>query len=165
MRKKKDSVPIDVHLVSPGQPPVKDSNPKDTVAALKVPLHLCSPIAMAHWSAAQYAGALKYGFWNWRVVGVRWSVYEAAMMRHVVALLSGEEFDPVDGTRHEGNIMACNAIVLEAKAAGMLVDDRPPRLDHRPAFAEVEELMTRLRKQYEDRSPRHYTIADTEVKK
>lgn len=140
--------------------PVKDTNPKDAVGDTKVPMWLLSPIAKAHWAAAQFAGMLKYGAWNWRRAGARKSVYLSAMMRHVDGLLSGEEFDPIDGTRHEGNIMACCAILLEAHAAGNLVDDTPPRLDHRPAFAEVEVLMAKLREQYKTMTPHHHAAND-----
>jgi len=83
------------------------------------------------------------------------------MKRHIDGIESGEELDPVDGTDHLGNIMACCAILLDARAAGKLTDDRPPRLDHRAEYARLEALMARLREQYADRAPRHYTIADT----
>jgi hypothetical protein len=140
----------------------KDTNPKDLVAGSKIPYWLCSSIAMAHWALGQFAGLVKYGAWNWLAGGARASVYISAMERHVKAYQSGEDYDPVDGTHHLGNIMACCAILLDARAAGKLVDDRPPSVDLRPTFAELEALMGRLREQYADRAPRHYTIADTE---
>src|ERR1700674_131625 len=108
---------------APGQ---KDTNPKDAVASNRIPLWLLSPIAKAHWALAQFAGMLKYGAWNWRSTGVRSSAYTSALSRHIDAYISGEEFDPVDGTKHLGNIMACAAILLDAEAAGKLTDDRPP---------------------------------------
>lgn len=140
----------------------KEVNPKDLAARAKIPLALCSPIAQAHWALAQYCGLVKYGAWNWRVAGVLYSVYLHAMKRHIDGILSGETVDPEDGTDHLGNIMACAAILLDARAAGKLTDDRPPSVDHRATYAELEKLMATLRTQYEDRAPRHYTIADTE---
>ena len=142
----------------------KSTNPKDAIGDKKVPLATLSPIASAHWSLAQYAGALKYGAWNWRSAGVRSSVYISAMRRHIDAYTSGEEFDPIDGTHHLGNIMACAAILLDAKAAEKLNDDRPPSVGLRETYAFIEEAMAKLRDQYSDRSPRHYTIDDTELK-
>jgi hypothetical protein len=136
------------------------TNPKDQIADGKVPLWLLSPIAEAHWALAQYAGMLKYGAWNWRVAGVRMSVYISAMKRHMAALLSGEEFDPVDGTRHEGNIMACAAIILEARLIGKLINDMPPLASHRRSYQEVEAQMKALKIQYADKNPRHYTWRD-----
>ena len=141
----------------------KDTNPKDAIGDKKVALALLSPIAKAAWSLAQFAGMCKYGAWNWRVSGVRSSVYLSAMQRHLDAYLSGEECDPVDGTRHLGNIMACAAILLDARAAGKLTDDRPPSVSLRGTYAEVEAQMTRLKELYADKTPRHCTIADTQT--
>ncbi len=144
---------------------VKDTNPKDSIGDAKVPLWLLSPIAKAHWALAQFAGMVKYGAWNWRAAGIRKSVYLSAMQRHLDAIASGEKFDPVDGTRHEANIMACCAILLDAEAAGKVVDDRPPVVDMRAAYREVEAQMAVLKRLYADKTPRHYTILDSEVLK
>lgn len=140
----------------------KESNPKEAIGDTKVPLWLCSAIAMAHWASAQLAGLCKYGAWNWRAAGVRASTYISAMKRHLGRWENGERLDPVDGTHHLGNIMACCAILLEAEAIGKLNDDRPPAATEAllAAFDEVEAITARLREQYKDRNPRHYTIAD-----
>lgn len=144
----------------------KPSNPKDVVGATKVPLSLCSPIAKAHWAAAQHSGLAKYGAWNWRAVGVRASVYLDAAQRHLDAYLSGETHDPIDGTHHLGNVMACAAILLDAEAAGKLSDDRPPSVGLRQAYLAVEDMLKQHKAKY--RSPaspkvRDYTIADTKA--
>ncbi len=141
--------------------PTKDTNPKDVIGDKKVPLWLLSCIAKAHWALAQFSGLTKYGSHNWRVVGVRASVYLSAIGRHVDAYTNGERLDPLDGTHHLGNVMACCAILIEAEAAGMLKDDRPPSVAMRAAYAEVEAGMAKLKALYADKSPRHYTIADT----
>lgn len=140
----------------------KDTNPKDAIGDKKVPLWLCSPIAKAHWAVAQFVGMVKYGAWNWRSAGIRASVYLSAMERHMDALKSGEDVDPVDGTSHLGHIMACAAILIDAKAAGKLNDDRPPSVSLRAAYAEVEKQMVKARKNYGSMNPRHFTIADTD---
>ena len=140
---------------------LKDTNPKDMIGAMKVPLSLCSPIAKAYWAAAQYVGKVKYGAYNWRVSGVRASVYIDAIGRHADAYLSGERTDPVDGTHHLGNVMACCAILLEAEALGVLVDDRPPIASHRAAVEEAERVMAATVERYQHLSPRHYTVEDT----
>lgn len=141
---------------------LKATNPKDHEATARIPLSLLSPIACAHWALAQFAGKQKYGSWNWRAAGVRSSVYLDAARRHLDAYGSGEELDPVDGTHHLGNVMACMGILIDAEAAGKLVDDRPPRVDLRPAYAYLEKLAATLIAKYKDRKPRHWTIADTE---
>lgn len=135
----------------------KDTNPKDATAGTRVPLWLLSPVAKAAWALGQFAGLVKYGAWNWRSTGVRASVYIAAAQRHLDAYLEGEEQDPVDGTHHLGNVMACCAILLDAAAAEKLEDDRPPRVDLRPMYASIEAQMEKLRVQYADRKSIHYT--------
>lgn len=140
----------------------KDTNPKDAVAGTKVPLWLLSPIAKAKWALAMFSGLIKYGAWNWRIAGVLSSVYLSAAQRHLDAYLSGEEVDPADGTDHRANVMACMAILMDAEAAGKLTDDRPPSVGIRATYAQQEQLMVKLKEQYADKSPRHYTIADTE---
>lgn len=135
----------------------KPTNPKDAAATDRVPLGLLSPIAKAHWALAQHCGRAKYGAWNWREAGVRASVYIDAIGRHTDGYLSGETYDPADGTHHLGNIMACCAILLEAEAAGKLTDDRPPALDMRPTYAEVQRRMADLTTKYADRNPKHWT--------
>lgn len=146
---------------TPDDPNTKATNPKDAIGDRKVPLWLCSAIAMAHWAAAQFAGLTKYGAWNWRSAGVRSSTYISAIKRHVARWENGERCDPVDGTHHLGNIMACAAILLEAEAIGKLNDDRSPRADLQPVFDEVEAMMVRLKEMYADKAPKHWTINDT----
>lgn len=150
-----------LELVPTAAPIGKASNPKDSIGDRKVPLWLLSPIAKAKWSLAQFAGMCKYGAWNWRIAGVRSSVYLSAMQRHLDAYTSGEELDPVDGTDHLANVMACCALLIDAKAAGKLTDDRPPSVDLRAAYKGVEDQMAVLKEQYKDMAPRHYTIEDT----
>lgn len=157
-----ESVPPTLPSVAPAVQVVKDTNPKDAAAATRIPLWLLSPIAKAHWALAQFAGFLKYGGWNWRIAGVRSSVYLSAAQRHLDRYLSGEEFDPIDGTHHLANIMACCAILLDAKAAGKLIDDRPPSVSVVETYATLEQRARELREQYADRDPRHWTIDDTE---
>lgn len=138
----------------------KATNPKDAIGDRKVPLWLCSAIAMAHWAAAQFAGLIKYGAWNWRAAGVRTSTYLSAIARHWARYANGERLDPIDGTHHLGNIMACCAILLEAEAIGKLNDDRSPSADLKKTFDEVEEMMVKLKTLYADKAPKHWTIND-----
>lgn len=142
---------------------LKDTNPKTAIGDKKVPLALCSPIAAAHWALAQFIGMCKYQAWNWRAAGVRSSTYVSAIRRHLDAYVSGEELDPVDGTHHLGNIMACAAILLDAKAAGKLNDDRPPSVDCRETYEFVEEQMAAARERYKHIEQRPYTIENTVI--
>ncbi len=136
---------------------LKPTNPKDAAATGRVPLGLLSPIAKAHWALAQHCGRAKYGAWNWREAGARASIYLDAIDRHKDGYLSGETYDPKDGTHHLGNIMACCAILMEAEVAGKLIDDRPPHLDMRSTYDNVERVMAELTAKYAHLNPKHWT--------
>jgi hypothetical protein len=143
----------------------KPTNPKDAIASNKLPLHLVSPIVKAYQAISHFLGNVKYGAWNFRAGGARASVYKSALERHLDAWWEGEDIDPVDGTPHLANAMACLNILIEAKECGKLTDDRPP--SNAAALArlrgEFEALMPKIRERYADKDPKHYTIADSEV--
>lgn len=139
---------------------IKSVNPKDGIGITKTPLHLVSPVAQVYVSIAKFLGNVKYGAWNYRGTQIRASVYYAAMMRHMVLWWSGEENDPIDDTPHLANAMACLEIIIEGHYIGNLVDDRPPSVDLRPAMKMVEDLMVKIRTQYADKNPHHWTIHD-----
>jgi hypothetical protein len=101
-----------------------DTNPKDRLGIKKVPLCLVPFVALIQMAMAFAEGARKYGAFNWRRKKVRRSVYIEAILRHAIALNAGEDIDPDSGLPHEAKLMACAAIMLDAKEAGCLIDDR-----------------------------------------
>lgn len=100
-------------------------NPKDRLGLKKPPLRLVPPAALLYMAKVMGLGAAKYGPYNWRQKKVRYTVYLEAAMRHILSALDGEEIDPESGQPHVAHAAACMAIVLDAKATGNLVDDRP----------------------------------------
>lgn len=140
----------------------KATNPKDSIGDTKLPLHLVSPIIKAYQAIAHFLGNVKYGAWNYRAGGARASVYYAAAGRHMDAWWEGEDTDPTDGTPHLANAMACIGILIEARHSHKLTDDRPPSRAEELAKirSEFEALMPKIREQYKDKDPHHYTIAD-----
>lgn len=102
-----------------------DGNPKTLAAVDKPALSLCPEAALVAWAGAMKLGANKYGAWNWRQTGVAASVYADAMARHWAAWKEGEDLDPESRLSHLGHVMACCAILLDAQANGVLIDDRP----------------------------------------
>jgi hypothetical protein len=100
-------------------------NPKDLLGVKKPPLRLIPAAALLFCSKVMALGAKKYGAYNWRSRKVKRTVYLEAAMRHVLSVLDGEDCDPESGQPHEAHAMACMAILLDAKATGNLVDDRP----------------------------------------
>lgn len=141
----------------------KDTNPKDALAGDKVPLDLVPMTAIALGALAHLDGATKYGRWNWRVSGVRASIYLGALRRHVAAWENGEE-NASDGVPHLGHALACLNILVDAQAVGKLTDDRPPSFDFTGWMkATITPWVARIKERYKDRDvPKHYTIADTE---
>lgn len=148
----------------------KPTNPKDILGSNKLPLHLWPETATAVGSLAFMEGALKYGRSNWRVMGVKASIYVDAAKRHLNAWFEGEEnstFETDDGEiidsgiPHLGNALACIAIIVDAKAAGLLVDDRQIKGGYNELIEKVTPLVKLLKERYKDKSPRHYTIKDS----
>jgi hypothetical protein len=104
----------------------KPTNPKDRIAGSKLSMGLVPDVARIALALAFTEGAVKYGRFNWRVAGVRASVYRDAMERHMVKWWNGQDKDPATTVHHLANMMACCAIILDAELYGMLNDDRPP---------------------------------------
>lgn len=107
-------------------------------------------------------GLLKYGRSNFRVVGVKASIYVDAAMRHLTAWFEGEECDPEDGVPHLSAALACLAIIIDADSAGKLNDDRAVKGGYRETADKMTAHVKRLKQLHKDRCPTHYTIADNE---
>jgi len=52
----------------------------------------------------------------------------AAVRWHIDCIIEGEDIDPESGAHHLGHVAAGCAIVLDARKAGTLEDNRPPRI-------------------------------------
>jgi hypothetical protein len=99
-------------------------NPKDLVGAKKAPLFLVPPALVIETAPAMANGAAKYGPYNWRDYPVKMSVYIEAALRHLLALMDGEDNAPDSGIRHDAHAAACLAIIMDARGSGTLIDDR-----------------------------------------
>lgn len=106
----------------------KDTNPKDSVGIRKVPLSTVSAQVMAEVGLAMMEGARKYGRHNYRIAGVRASVYYDATLRHLMAWWEGEDIDPDSGLSHVTKAIAGLTVLRDAMINEMLNDDRPPAL-------------------------------------
>lgn len=105
----------------------KPSNPKDAMGIKKVPMSCVSAPVIAEIGLGMMEGAMKYGRHNYRVIGVRASVYYDAVMRHMMAYWEGEDIDPDSGLPHVSKAMASLAVLRDAQMRGNCTDDRPPR--------------------------------------
>jgi hypothetical protein len=109
-------------------------NPKDIMASTKLPLDLVPSVVTIESSLAFLEGALKYGRANWRKTPVKATVYYAAMLRHTLDWMEGQDRDPRTKVRHLGSAIACLGIIMDAELNGTLIDDRPPSLSRNGDF-------------------------------
>lgn len=142
----------------PMYPESKETNPKDAIGSDKLPMHLVSGVVKAYQAIAHFLGNVKYGAWNYRAKGARASVYRAALDRHMDAWWEGEEDDQDDGTPHLANALACINILIEAKEAGKLVDDRPPKSNYREVMNRLTPLVKKIKEKHGHMNPVHYSI-------
>lgn len=105
----------------------KDTNPKDAVGIAKVPMSTVSGPVMMEIGLAMMEGALKYGRHNYRVAGIRFSVYYDALMRHMMAWWEGEDIDPASGVSHVTKALATLVVLRDAMIQQKATDDRPPK--------------------------------------
>lgn len=113
---------------APAPPETKDTNPKDAVGIAKVPLFSVLPMrALAGPALALLEGARKYGRHNYRLVGVRASVYVDALGRHIGAWWEGEDIDPDSGLSHVDKAIATLLVLRDSMLQGNWTDDRPPK--------------------------------------
>lgn len=106
----------------------KLSNPKDAVGIKKVPFSTVPSEVIAEIGLAMMEGARKYGRHNYRIAGVRSSVYYDALFRHITAWWEGEDTDPDSGLNHVSKALATLVVLRDAMINEMLTDDRPPSL-------------------------------------
>lgn len=105
---------------------ISAKNPKTDIGRTKPAMISVIPTAsLLHLGEVMKLGANKYGPFNWRETPVPAEVYVDAAMRHLLSWFDGEDDDPESGCSHLGHVMACMAIIIDAKENGMLDDNRP----------------------------------------
>lgn len=104
----------------------KDTNPKDACGTGKIPFSTVPSPVIAEVGLAMLEGARKYGRHNYRVAGVRASVYYDAALRHLTAWWEGQDIDPASGLSHVTKALACLAVLRDSQIQGKCTDDRPP---------------------------------------
>lgn len=141
----------------------KLTNPKDIIGSSKLALSLVPDTLIIEAATAFTEGATKYGRFNWRIAGVRASIYLDALERHLAKYTNGEDRDPKTRVKHLASIVACAGILLDAELCGKLTDDRPPRAPISQLIEENEEIGAHLKDLFKDKTPHQYTIADSEM--
>lgn len=129
----------------------KPSNPKDVIGSTKPPLSCIPTGPLYEVGAAMLDGSAKYGRHNWRVIGVRSSVYYDAALRHLMKWWEGEDLDADSGCHHLAHAVACCLIVRDAANLGQLTDDRP--VHGGDPTAGVKELIKQIKERYPEPVP------------
>lgn len=153
-----DPRPFDSHQALTS-PLLKDTNPKDTIGIRKAPMSTVSAAVLAEVGVAMLEGASKYGRHNYRAAGVRTSVYYDATMRHLMGWWEGEDTDPDSGMSHITKAIASLVVLRDAMIQGICTDDRPPRSVE--FYTALNALAAQVLERHADKTPRHYTIADS----
>lgn len=135
-------------------------NPKDIIGSNKVPMHLWPTVATVLGAMALLDGATKYGRSNFRATEVRASIYFDAALRHLMKWFEGEWYDPDSGLPHLGHALASLAIIVDAQAAGTLIDDRMFPGGFTKVIDEMTALVAAIKSRNADKDPKHYTIGD-----
>lgn len=136
----------------------KPSNPKDIVGVRKAPMSTVSAAVIAEVGVAMLEGATKYGRHNYRIVGVRASVYYDALMRHMQAWWEGEDIDPDSGMSHIVKAITTLVVLRDAMICSNVEDDRPPAP---PGFYEVlNDMAGRIIDRNAHLTPHHYTAKE-----
>jgi len=139
----------------------KNPNPKDSIGSQKIPMHLWPETATILGALGLLDGALKYGRSNFRAAPVRASIYYDAAKRHLNGWFEGRPCDPDSGLPDLAHALACLAILVDAEAAGTLIDDRMIAGGYHKLLAAVTPHVKRLQELHKDKNPEHYTIADS----
>lgn len=140
--------------------PVKDTNPKDTLGNGRLPLGLVPDSGIAIASLAFLEGASKYGRFNWRIAGVRASIYHDAMRRHLAKWFNGEDCDAKTEVPHLASVIASAMILIDAELCDKLTDDRPPFAPVSGLVDGLQPLIAHLKELFKDHNPYQFTRAD-----
>lgn len=130
----------------------KLTNPKDAIGSTRPPLSAIPCPVLFEVGAAMLEGACKYSRHNYRIAGVRASVYYDAAMRHLMRWWEGEDIDPDSGFHHIAKAIAGLFVLRDAQMREMIFDDRPPEFENDAGrerwFPAIERQVADLLKKY-----------------
>jgi hypothetical protein len=109
----------------------KETNPKDGCGIKKTPLSVLPAQVLLECGLALYEGDRKYGRSNYRVAGVRASVYYDAAFRHLMEWWEGVDIDNDSGISHVTKAIAGLMVLRDSMLNGNWTDDRPPKVTNK----------------------------------
>ena len=108
----------------------KETNPKDAISTKKPRFYSGLPANVTkEVSIGMMEGAMKYGRHNYRVTGVRASVYIDATIGHILDYWEGQDMDPESNLHHITKAIASLYVLRDSQMRNMCEDDRPPKSD------------------------------------
>jgi hypothetical protein len=127
----------------------KETNPKDAVGTKKWRQYSVVPMTVI-WElgVAMLEGARKYGRHNYRVAGVRASVYVDAAKGHIDSYWEGQDTDPDSGLHHITKAIASLTVLRDAMIQKKYIDDRPPATDMDEFAAELQARVDEIFERY-----------------
>lgn len=93
-------------------------------------MDLLDPAALEEVAKVLGFGAQKYAAHNWRK-GIAYSRLLAAALRHIFAMLRGEDRDPESGLFHSAHAMCCLMFLINMQLTRPDLDDRHKASDER----------------------------------
>jgi len=139
----------------------KDTNPKDAVGVRKPPISTVPAPVLMEVGVGMLEGACKYGRHNYRVAGVRSSVYYDATMRHLMSWWEGVDTDPDSGLSHVTKAICSLFVLRDAMLNDKLTDDRPPPSISPAQRAALQAAVDRILTDYPNPEPA-YTAKNTD---
>lgn len=133
----------------------KDTNPKDAIGVTKSPLSVLPMQVVYEAALGMYEGALKYGAFNYRVAGVRASVYYDAVNRHLNQWFEGEDIDPDSGLSHITKAITTLMVMRDAMLNDKFNDDRPPKVLDSSWMINYNAKVKELQAKYPNPVPRY----------
>ncbi|WP_174068441.1 dATP/dGTP diphosphohydrolase domain-containing protein [Agrobacterium tumefaciens] len=107
---------------------MKETNPKDGIGIKKWRQFATLPMTvMCEVGVAMLEGAAKYGRHNYRVSGVKASVYVDAAVGHIMQWWEGEDIDDDSKLSHITKAISSLVVLRDAMIQQQLNDDRPPK--------------------------------------
>lgn len=146
----------------PGISGVKPTNPKDAVGITKLPFSVIPFTVIWEVGLGMLEGTLKYARHNYRVAGVRASVYVDATFRHMTSWWEGEDLDPDSGLSHVTKAIASLVVLRDSMIQGNWVDDRPPPSRVASLMLDYNAHVRTLLAKYPDPPPPHTRVSNNE---
>ncbi|MDH1266730.1 DUF5664 domain-containing protein [Rhizobium pusense] len=128
----------------------KESNPKDNFGIKKWRQFTTVPLTvLCEVGVAMLEGHKKgYGRHNYRVSGVKASVYVDAAMGHIMQWWEGEDIDDDSKLSHITKAISSLVVLRDAMIEQQLNDDRPPKANLEAVRAELQRVVDEMFEKY-----------------